>query len=153
MPTVEEVARRTRRDADELLDERHPGLREILLMLRSMMGKDAGVSYGIPEEKIFAAAKNGGELDELSAIIKIDARTVQAVQVLHLVLARGLEEVLDEGANATCKHCDTAVFYRSPVAHSDGTWLHLETGRVLCTDGINVATKRRRPRRPPTDEQ
>lgn len=76
----------------------------------------------------------------------LTASQAKAVSVLHAVLRLGIEAYLSEDIE-TCRHCDEAILHRATGDGSDVVWFHRDTSRLLCADGVNLATRRRRPKR------
>lgn len=151
VPPTEEIVRSTKDLVSEEIESRHPGLQELLHLLKSLMGPGSLARAAIPEGKLVNAVAHRNKIEEVAADVRITATTFQSVQVLHKILALGLEAALDEGSNDVCGNCEEVIFFRDPTPSADGAWLHLQTGKFLCADGVNFAVKRRRRKPRPVD--
>lgn len=144
-------------ELDEVIEARNPGLLDTLAQLDRLMGAASRAWASLPEEKIrnlavkqgtvnLAALGTEAGLEDVATEVKVTASNAKSVSVLHAILRLGIDAYLGEEVSS-CKNCDEPVLHRATGDGSDVAWFHRDTGRMLCADGVNVAAKRRRPKR------
>lgn len=141
-----------------VVEARDPGLAHTLRQLEQLaVGGSMQAAASLPVGKIRSLAVKQGTanlanlgseagLEDVATEVTVTASNAKAVGVLHAILRLGIDAYLGEEVS-TCRHCDEPVLHRATGDGSDVAWFHRDTGRMLCGDGVNVATKRRRPKR------
>lgn len=131
---------------DDMVEERHPGLRKVLATLSALLGSGLATAE-IPADKLRKAAiHKQNDLDLVMTELSVIVSSTRGVAVLHKILALGVDAYLGED-DTPCKHCDEPLHHRTTPGGDDVVWFHRGTGKIMCADGAHVATKRRRPPR------